>query len=176
MCHTLSLYVTLFLTKASPYATLCHTITNYVTLCHTMSHCVTLCHSMSHCVTLMTHYVTLCHTMSHYVTLCHTMSHYVTLCHTMSHCVTLYLTNVTLYPPVRPGRRRHSTRGSVCGLDTADIMSQSVGAGPGSPRARPRADSEDTLTSLYRHPILYVHLSTPGVGSRGRWHPTLHIR
>ena len=133
-------------------------MSHYVTLCHTMSQYVTLCHT----------YDTLCHTMSHYVTLCHTMSHYVTLCHTMSHCVTLYLTNVTLYPPVRPGRRRHSTRGSVCGLDTADIMSQSVGAGPGSPRARPRADSEDTLTSLYRHPILYVHLSTPGVGSRGR--------
>jgi len=32
----------------------------------------------------------------------------------------------------KPGRRRHSTRGSVCGLDTADIMSQSVGAGPES--------------------------------------------
>ena len=145
----------------SQYVTLCHT---YDTLCHTMSHYVTLCHTMSH-------YVTLCHTMSHCISLKrHPMSHSVTLCHTVSHCISLkrHLTNVTLYPPVRPGRRRHSTRGSVCGLDTADIMSQSVGAGPGSPRARPRADSEDTLTSLYRHPILYVHLSTPGVGSRGR--------
>ena len=174
-------------------------MSHYVTLCHTMSHYATLCHTMSH-------YVTLCHTMPHYVTLshCRTVSHCVTLCHTDTkpHYVTLYHTkaspNVTLCHTVRrcPAQAGGGTpRGAACAASTrrtswARVRAQVVTSHQSQASCRLRGHPGLFISP----PILYIHpwsnhlycisppgvstlcIFTPGVSSRGRGHPTLHIR
>ena len=99
-----------YVSAASTYYLLQHTIMHCNTLQHTAPHHNTLQHTAAHCNTLQ-------HTASHCITLQHTATHYNTLQHTATHGNTLQSAQIqirTLFYPHLFSHIRDMTHSYVC--------------------------------------------------------------